>query len=135
MCEHWVFYRRISKSHWGSNIHIKYHAFMPRNGEDGIENGPSTYWAELRCPTQALEGHCESDGRHLIAFRECSILAPVTIEPKDPDDPSHFFILGFPQDATELKMWAIKMARESSLKIYCNNKAIKDIYDDPPVGC
>ncbi len=136
MCEHWVFYRRINKNQLKPVAGIHWHAFMPRNGEDGIENGPSIYWSELRCPVQALDGHCESDGRHLIAFRECSIHSPATIECKDPDDPSHFFILGYPQDQTELVMWAKQMTKKSKLKIRCNNKQIEEVLDDdPPVGC
>jgi hypothetical protein len=135
MCEHWVFYRRINKRYLRPEAGIHWHAFKPRHDEDGVDNGPSVYWAELRCPTQALDGHCESDGRHLIAFRECSIHTPVTIEPRDPDDPSHFYILGFPQDPEKLTMWAIQMAKESSQKIECNDKQIKNIRDDPPVRC
>lgn len=135
MCEHWVFYRRINKRQLKSVAGIDWHAFKPRKDEDGIDNGPSTYWAEIRSATQALDGHCELYGRHLIAFRECSIHAPVTIEQRDPDDPSHFFILGFPQDQTGLTMWAIKMANESILRLHCNDNKIREVNGDPSVGC
>jgi len=135
MCQHRVFYRRINKRHKKRNNKIDWHAFKPRPNEDGITNGPSVYWSELRCPLEALEGHCELCNRHLAAFRECSLTSPVIIDQKDPKDDSHFFILNFPPDGDDQFQWAKKLANDSKLKILCNNKKIAEEYDDPEIIC
>jgi len=108
---------------------------MPRNNEDGVSNGPSVYWAEKRSALEALEGHCELCGRHLVSFRECSVEPPATIEPKDTEDESHWFILNFPTEKQALFAWAKKLASESNLKMRCNDKKIVEELADPEIVC
>jgi hypothetical protein len=135
MCQHRVFYRRINRKHKKSDNSIHWQAFKPKPGEDGVQNGPSAYWSELRSPLEALEGHCELCNRHLAAFRECSLMPPTIIDQRDPEDDSHFFILNFPTDADDQFMWAKRVANESWLKLLCNDKTIAKEYDDPEIAC
>jgi len=134
-CIHQLFYRRISKNQKNASDRILWQAFKPRNGEDGIENGPSVYLSSLRCPLAALDGHCELFGMHLVAFRECSTDLHLTIEQRDPDDDSHYYILNFPHDEHERSIWAKHLCNVAHLKVRCVNKKIDEILDDPEVNC
>lgn len=146
MCMHRLFYRRIGKKELKGRK-IRRRAFKPRGDEDGIVNGPSVSWADLCSAEEALDGQCESDNRHLVAFRECSLPRGVCVECKDPDDPSHFFILlsdetrGYcldpenPECLGRLTEWADHLAEESTLRIRCENRQIVETFDDPGVDC
>ncbi|MBM4327554.1 MAG: hypothetical protein FJ118_10370 [Deltaproteobacteria bacterium] len=134
-CQHRIFYRRINRRHKKTGGRIDWHAFKPKSNEDGVINGPSAYWSRLRCPLEALEGHCELCNRHLAAFRECSVISPVIIAQKDAEDESHFFILHFPANSDEQLQWAKRLAHESWLKILCRDKKIAEEYDDPEISC
>jgi hypothetical protein len=135
MCEHRLFYRRINRNDLKTNDVIHWNAFKPRGNEDGLQNGPSVNWDELCPPMRALSDECETNERHLIAFRECIITPPATIENKDEKDPSHFFLLHYPADRSDFREWAAELARRSSVKIRCENRNPLEIPDNPPIDC
>lgn len=130
-----MFYRRINKNQLKAEWRINWNAFKPRQGEDGIENGPSVYLADRRSALEALQDHCESDGRHLVAFRDCVVEPPLALEQRDPEDDSHFFLLNYPADEDVVFEWAKRLANASRIKILCVGKQIRQIYGDPPVSC